>query len=158
MESKTDKQLAGQILSVYGFQIKKSDGESEPLRDFHGKGEFDADGLEPTKIVKAEGDHGGVIIGHTGSGKPIYQDHNHPSHSSFTRNDHLDAAASHEVKRKQHFNNTLAVDKKIAQLPDEHLFTDEHHKPLEDQEKHEWQLHKDRKESTDHHLRQALNS
>lgn len=32
--------------------LDKSNGESEPLRDFHGRGEFDADGLEPTVKIK----------------------------------------------------------------------------------------------------------
>ena len=40
-----------------------------------------------------EGSRGGVIIGRTGSGKPIYQNARHPSHSDFSDPDHKDAIA-----------------------------------------------------------------
>jgi len=46
-------------------------------------------------LIKAgtgEGSRGGKIIGHTRSGKPIYQDANHADHSSFTKQDHKNAA------------------------------------------------------------------
>lgn len=57
MEHYLNQARAQHILSVYGIEkskkkdvneIEKDSGESQPLRDFHGKGEFDADGLEPT--------------------------------------------------------------------------------------------------------------
>ncbi len=44
---------------------------------------------------QGEGSRGGKIIGHTGSGKPIYGNANHPSHSSFTAKDHDEARAKH---------------------------------------------------------------
>lgn len=43
-------------------------------------------------LVKAEGSRGGKIIGHTTSGKPIYDSVNHPDHKKFTGADHNDAA------------------------------------------------------------------
>ena len=45
-----------------------------------------------------EGSRGGKIIGHTKSGKPIYEGA-HQSHKSFTKQDHKDAA---ELNRKEH--------------------------------------------------------
>lgn len=57
-----------------------------------------------------EGSRGGKIIGHTKSGKPIYSDHLHPSHASFTHDDHMDASLAHKknvgtfnpIARKHH--------------------------------------------------------
>jgi hypothetical protein len=43
-------------------------------------------------LEKAEGSKGGKVIGHTRTGKPIYENHNHPSHESFTKQEHHDAA------------------------------------------------------------------
>ena len=42
-----------------------------------------------------EGSRGGKIIGHTKSGKPIYDKFNHPGHKDFTVEDHLDAMKKH---------------------------------------------------------------
>jgi hypothetical protein len=43
------------------------------------------------------GSKGGVIIGHTESGKPIYKT-NHDSYKDFTSADHKDAAEAHKKK------------------------------------------------------------
>lgn len=42
-----------------------------------------------------EGSKGGKVIGHTKSGKPIYENADHSSHKNFTREDHLNAGAFH---------------------------------------------------------------
>lgn len=42
-----------------------------------------------------EGSKGGKVIGHTRSGKAIYENHNHESHKDFTPNDHHDAYNLH---------------------------------------------------------------
>lgn len=49
-------------------------------------------------IIKAqgEGSRGGKVIGHTRSGKPIYENSNHPDHKGFSSSDHLDAAKAHD--------------------------------------------------------------
>lgn len=50
-----------------------------------------------SKITAArEGSKGGNVIGHTGSGKAIYDSRNHPSHKSFGVRDHMDAYAAHK--------------------------------------------------------------
>ena len=44
-----------------------------------------------------EGSHGGHVVGHTRSGKPIYQQHGaeHPAYAEFTKPDHSDAVEVH---------------------------------------------------------------
>lgn len=46
-----------------------------------------------------EGSKGGKVIGHTKSGKPIYDHFEHEGHKDFTREDHWDA--------QDHFNKIL---------------------------------------------------
>ena len=50
--------------------------------------------------MQGEGSRGGHIIGHTGGGKPIYQNANHPSHKEFSSNDHLSAVNSHLARAR----------------------------------------------------------
>lgn len=68
------------------------------------------------ELTKAEGSRGGKIIGHTGSGKPIYDSANHPSHKNFTSEDHRDASAIHNYKsdwgRDKEYNKNLATEHK----------------------------------------------
>jgi hypothetical protein len=52
-------------------------------------------GQESIDIVKSEGDRGGKIIGHTRSGKPIYDSFNHEGHRDFSKQDHTDAESVH---------------------------------------------------------------
>lgn len=47
------------------------------------------------KSASGEGSRGGTIIGHTRTGKPIYQNSQHESHSAFASHDHLDAMNHH---------------------------------------------------------------
>jgi hypothetical protein len=49
-----------------------------------------------------EGSKGGKIIGHTKSGKPIYANANHSSHSKFTSTDHAEAATLHGKLSAKH--------------------------------------------------------
>lgn len=72
-----------------------------------------------------EGSRGGKIIGHTKSGKPIYMNHSHSSHTSFTEHEHRQAAALHDREGRV----SLAEDpsnenKKTAK----HWKAEEHHK------------------------------
>jgi hypothetical protein len=49
-----------------------------------------------------EGSRGGSVIGHTKSGKPVYDKFSHADHKDFDRNDHLDAMFIHEkIHRKK---------------------------------------------------------
>lgn len=73
-----------QIGSIYGTL------QSTPIENPFEKGEL---------IKAGEGSRGGKIIGHTKSGKPIYDTANHESHSNFTAADHEDAAETNRVLR-----------------------------------------------------------
>lgn len=53
-----------------------------------------------------EGSHGGDVIGHTKSGKPIYKRATSPYHASFSKQDHLDAAATHRKRASQTQSDT----------------------------------------------------
>lgn len=44
---------------------------------------------------QGEGSRGGQVVGHTSSGKPIYQNHLHEGHENFRAMDHKDAANHH---------------------------------------------------------------
>lgn len=53
------------------------------------------------KVDAGEGSRGGNIIGHTKSGKPIYDLFKHPQHNAFTAQDHHEAAKiNQEIKDK----------------------------------------------------------
>lgn len=47
-------------------------------------------------LLKALGSRGGQVIGQTRSGKPIYSNANHATHSGFNSQDHYDAHTAHE--------------------------------------------------------------
>jgi hypothetical protein len=57
-----------------------------------------------------EGSRGGKVIGHTKSGKPIYDTFSHPEHANFSKEDHRDAQYLHEgnikSKEKEYYSNT----------------------------------------------------
>lgn len=65
-------------------------------------------------IQKAEGARGGKVIGHTKSGKPIYESANHPSHKNFSIAEHNDAIEAHQKVRDEYHNkhNSTDEDKK----------------------------------------------
>lgn len=55
-----------------------------------------------------EGSRGGKIIGHTKSGKPVYDSFDHSSHEKFTAQDHKDAVEHHvEAAKKDLFSDDL---------------------------------------------------
>lgn len=55
-------------------------------------------------IEKAEGSRGGKIIGHTKSGKPVYDTANHEAHSDFSGSEHKEARTIHEKKAMKHYD------------------------------------------------------
>jgi hypothetical protein len=46
-------------------------------------------------LIKAEGSRGGKVIGHTKSGKPVYENHDPENYKDFNHNDHFEAKAFH---------------------------------------------------------------
>lgn len=61
-------------------------------------------------IAKAEGARGGKVIGHTKSGKPIYESANHPSHKNFSIAEHDDAINAHQKVRDEYHNKHNSTD------------------------------------------------
>lgn len=55
----------------------------------------DINDLVEDLVKGGEGSRGGKVIGHTKSGKPIYESANNSAHSSFDNEDHSDAHALH---------------------------------------------------------------
>jgi len=51
-----------------------------------------------------EGSRGGKIVGHTKSGKPVYESARHPQHQEFSKSEHLEAKKFHDQKAKDAWN------------------------------------------------------
>lgn len=96
-------------------EIEKGDTEE----DFEEEGEEDDDFEDNKELTKSEafnilessfeldlvkggeGSKGGKVIGHTKSGKPIYDSHSHESHKDFSSEDHKDAYQLHDKTKKE---------------------------------------------------------
>lgn len=52
--------------------------------------------------AKGEGSRGGHVIGHTKSGKAIYENANHPKHKDFSVEDHNEAIEAHQKPRDEY--------------------------------------------------------
>ena len=52
--------------------------------------------------TEGEGSRGGKIIGHTSSGKPIYDQATHPAHAGFGYAEHTEAAQAHDREEMHH--------------------------------------------------------
>lgn len=52
--------------------------------------------------LKSEGSRGGKVIGHTKSGKPIYESHEQTHTQHYTSEDHSDAVNAHMKESKKH--------------------------------------------------------
>ena len=120
-------------------------GEEEEDKEEEDKEEEDKEDKEESKkslsdvlddLVKSgEGSRGGKIIGHTSSGKPIYENHNHPDHANFDSNDHKDAADAHlnkwkKVKKIMHakaaeFHDNKSLERSTKSFGDESLPNEE---------------------------------
>ena len=59
-----------------------------------------------------EGSKGGKVIGHTKSGKPIYDSHDHESHKHFTSEDHKNAADLHTKIQEKNEDKSGEADMK----------------------------------------------
>ncbi len=79
----------------------------QELRSIESELKVELESLE--KGGKGEGSKGGKIIGHTKSGKPVYDKFSHLNHKDFTKEDHQDAAKTHN---KYKFKNYTSGDKK----------------------------------------------
>lgn len=60
-------------------------------------------GIEDDSLEKSgEGSKGGKVIGHTKSGKPVYENKHADHYKDFTREDHTDAKKLHRNEAKEH--------------------------------------------------------
>ena len=89
------KAQKAKLLACYGetpesLIAKSQENDIEKAEDDDENKEGDDEDIE-----KAEGSKGGKIIGHTKSGKPIYEAASHSSHRAFSRTDHDDAISLH---------------------------------------------------------------
>jgi hypothetical protein len=109
------------------FTINKSFELNEIEKDYKSNilGKYGVDILNIVEDVLqkgGEGSKGGKVIGHTKSGKPIYESVNHPDHKDFSKEDHRDAAEIHEKNSVE-----------ILSKPD-FPFNKKHHKELQSSE------------------------
>lgn len=95
-------------------------------------GNTDIEKSEDNDLEKSgEGSKGGKVIGHTTSGKAIYEDHNHKSHDKFTSKDHMDASNTHMSSDK----STLSNNGKDEASAHHYRKTDEYKEDLENRKK-----------------------
>lgn len=90
---------AGGDTTTFDTIVEKEDSEEEESDDEIEKG--------------GEGSRGGKIIGHTKSGKPVYDSASHEGHKDFTKEDHHDAANHQDklsTREYRKFNKTRGND------------------------------------------------
>lgn len=80
--------------------IKHQGGPSEKPEGWEGQ-------VVKAKEPPHKGPHGGVIIGHTRDGKPIYEHAGHESHKEFSPEQHQDAAGEHQKLADKHHNDKM---------------------------------------------------
>lgn len=68
-----------------------------------------AGGAITNDAAKGEGTRGGLIIGHTKSGKPIYAGH-HESHDRFSSEEHREASKAHAKTAQKYYKEASAHD------------------------------------------------
>lgn len=71
------------------------------IDDWHKVPRLKEEASTAKSLSKAEGDHGGHIIGHTKSGKPIYASGGSGG-AKFSNQDHVDAGKAHAAKAKEY--------------------------------------------------------
>jgi hypothetical protein len=101
----------------------------------------DMDGIKQLEeyAKSGEGSRGGKVIGHTSSGKPVYESHGHAEHKHFSSQDHRDASQIHEKKlaalrakaterhRAKNGGNPNEGDIRENMSPEERQRADHHH-------------------------------
>lgn len=94
--------------------------------------------------LKSEGSRGGKVIGHTKSGKAIYEKHEQSHTQHYTAEDHSDAMSAHMKAAKDHqhksdFNNKVHKDLQSTQSEDKNRRDDEMQEAWDSKHKHERQ-------------------
>lgn len=87
------------LKAIEGVDISKAKNYPELLQKVYERQGRNPDGSLKVEddFEKAEGSRGGKVIGHTKSGKPIYENakSDHESYKHFSKEDHMDAADAH---------------------------------------------------------------
>jgi hypothetical protein len=78
----------------------------------------DVEKSDDNNIEKAEGSRGGKVIGHTKSGKPIYEKHEQQHTQHYTAEDHSDAMSAHMKAAKRHSEKAKSYDQKASNAYD----------------------------------------
>ncbi len=95
-----------------------------------------------------EGSHGGIVTGHTASGKPIYQSGNKGMGGpKFTERDHQDAVDHHNAEMSKHYDK-MTEGKKPG--------TNEHHNAFDEHKKNNsehYQNYKKHEDAFNYHLK-----
>ena len=77
---------------------------------------------EDSEIEKSEGARGGRVIGHTKSGKPIYENKKGSTYKNFSKQDHDDAATLHRgFKGEDNSKHRTLSDSHLDMTEDEGL-------------------------------------
>lgn len=104
------------------FHVKqyfRHSSQADRLREKEKNNFVKSESGKPTLEKAGEGSRGGKVIGHTSSGKPIYDTANHPSHANFTKQDHWDARAAHFLRRDSNTTVPSAEEKIHSQKAQE---------------------------------------
>ena len=122
---------------------------TEQLQDFIKKGSDNEELLKAASdelldratdlLIKGEGDRGGKVIGHTKSGKAIYEKHKaeHPHYSDFTANEHKEASKIHKEHMEKVPKNTTDTSRLV------HFTESQKHDFLANQKSSNKQIHHD---------------
>lgn len=94
--AKVLEEARSNFLKVEGSRAHKE--VSETIKHHESQAKLHMAARKKVKTDVGEGTRGGKVIGHTSSGKPIYESHGHPSHKEFTKAEHQEAAGVHGRK------------------------------------------------------------
>ncbi len=84
--------------------------------------------MAPRTDAGGEGSRGGKIVGHTGSGKPIYMNNKHPTHKEFSASDHGSAQKLHHKLSQEKTEKAVGlIGKGKPEQLDKHLASAKEH-------------------------------
>ena len=106
-----------QVLTLSPIVVLNNEGDNQITKSVYYIREKIKEVIDEDDLEKGgEGSKGGNVIGHTKSGKPIYNSFSHEGHDKFTTQDHKDAAIKHAglehiasykgKKMKENYHNT----------------------------------------------------
>lgn len=103
------KSIDDQIAEDQISRLEKSGDEEELIANLIIRDQFQKSKIEDNLEKGGEGSRGGKIIGHTKSGKPVYEDKKAHDYKGFSYEDHADAGKIHKVKTTEGSDFTKRV-------------------------------------------------